>query len=103
VVRVTTNLAIDRLRKRARADRRRADTHRGDHAPDPGDTRRIDLERALRRLSARQREVVVLRYLAGLPEAEVAALLGCSPGTVKQHASRGLAGLRKTLGEVAGA
>lgn len=103
VVRVTSNLAIDRLRKRARADRRAERVQRSAHAPDPGDTRRVDLERALRRLSSRQREVVVLRYLGGLPEADVAALLGCSPGTVKQHASRGLAGLRKTLGEVAGA
>ena len=52
----------------------------------------------LRSLSRRQREVVALRYLADLPEADVARALGCSVGTVKQHASRGLAALRVALG-----
>ena len=39
----------------------------------------------------------MLRYLVDLPEAEVAQTLGCSVGTVKTHASRGLAALRKSL------
>ena len=38
-----------------------------------------------------------MRYLADLPEAQVAAALGCSVGTVKQHAPRGLAALRLAL------
>jgi DNA-directed RNA polymerase specialized sigma24 family protein len=42
---------------------------------------------------------LVLRYYADLPEAEVADLLGCSPGTVKTHAHRGLRALRNYLGE----
>ncbi len=58
---------------------------------------RRELVAVLRRLSRRQREVVVMRYLADLPEGEVAAALGCSVGTVKQHASRGLAALRAAL------
>ena len=37
--------------------------------------------------------VFLRRYLADLPEAEVAGVLGCTVGTVKQHASRGLAAL----------
>ena len=41
--------------------------------------------------------MVALRFLADRPEAEVAAVLGCSVGTVKQHASRGLAALRAAL------
>ena len=61
---------------------------------------RVDLQRALLRLPKRQREVVVLRFLADLPEAEVAESLGCSTGTVKSHASRGLVALRLSLGEV---
>ena len=40
----------------------------------------------------------MLRYVADLPEAEVAQTLGCSVGTVKTHASRGLAALRKSVG-----
>jgi DNA-directed RNA polymerase specialized sigma24 family protein len=41
--------------------------------------------------------VIVLRYFNDLTEAQVAELLGCSPGTVKSSASRGLAPLRDAL------
>jgi RNA polymerase sigma-70 factor (sigma-E family) len=41
-------------------------------------------------LSGRQREVLVLRYYLDLSEAEIAGLLGISPGSVKQHASRAI-------------
>ena len=96
VTRVVTNLALGEVRRRGRTDR-----HRG-VAPDapPLDAvvvQRAELVAVLRRLSRRQREVVAMRYLADLPEAQVAAALGCSAGTVKQHASRGLAALRAAL------
>jgi len=52
---------------------------------------------AMRGLPPRTRAVIVLRYVADLPEAEVAATLGCSVGTVKSQASRGLARLREAL------
>ena len=87
VVTVATNLAIDRLRRRQRSTGpvcepiALVETHLSE---------RIDLARALRRLPRRQRQVVVLRYLADWPELDVAVALGCSPGTVKSHASRGL-------------
>ena len=45
-----------------------------------------------------QRAVLVLRYFEDLPEADVARLLGCSPGTVKTHTHRGLRALRTALG-----
>ncbi len=61
-------------------------------------TERVDLAQALRRLPTRQRQVVVLRYLADWSEADVAAELGTSLGTVKRHASRGLAAMRQSLG-----
>ena len=60
---------------------------------DLADTRN-DLLRALATLSRGQRAVVVLRYLEELSEAETAAVLGCSLGTVKSQLSRGLAALR---------
>ena len=41
--------------------------------------------------------MIVLRFLADLPEADVARVLGCSVGSVKQHASRGLAALRSAM------
>src|SRR5258708_15303969 len=51
---------------------------------------RDTLVRLLAQLPPRQRAVVVLRYSAQLSEAEAAALLGCSPGSVKSAASRGM-------------
>ena len=61
------------------------------------DPARIDLYRALDRLPRRQRDIVVLRHLADLSEADVAALIGCSVGTVKSNASRARAALREVL------
>lgn len=56
--------------------------------------RRMDLRAALRRLPKRQQQVLACRYLAQLPDEETARLLAISPGSVKQHAARGLAALR---------
>jgi RNA polymerase sigma-70 factor (sigma-E family) len=55
---------------------------------------RHDLWTALGRLPRRQQAAVVLRYYEGLSEAETAAVLGCSVGTVKSQTSRALAKLR---------
>jgi DNA-directed RNA polymerase specialized sigma24 family protein len=52
---------------------------------------------ALAQLPARQRAVLVLRYWADLPVAEVADMLGCSEGTVKSTASRAAARLAEIL------
>jgi RNA polymerase sigma-70 factor (sigma-E family) len=60
----------------------------------------VSIRQALGRLSPKQRAVLVLRYYEDLPEAEIAALLRCSPGTVKTHAHRGLRALRAELGEL---
>jgi RNA polymerase sigma factor (sigma-70 family) len=53
---------------------------------------------ALRKLSQRQREVVVLRYWADLSEAEIAETLGISRGAVKSTASRALVAIHEQLG-----
>jgi len=58
------------------------------------------VRQALSRLPRQQRAVLILRYCEDLPEAEVAALLGCSAGTVKTHAHRGLRALRESLGDL---
>jgi RNA polymerase sigma-70 factor (sigma-E family) len=55
---------------------------------------RAALLQALALLTRQQKAVIVLRYFADQSEAQVASLLGCSVGTVKAHASRGLERLR---------
>jgi RNA polymerase sigma factor (sigma-70 family) len=54
---------------------------------------------ALAQLPSRRREAIVLRYWLDLPEREIAAAMGVSPGTVKSHVSRGLAALAQVLGD----
>jgi RNA polymerase sigma factor (sigma-70 family) len=97
VVKVAGNLAIDSWRRTSRVDRADATNRTDTSSPGPSG-QRVDLHRALATLSRRQRDVIVLRFLADLPEADVARALGCSVGSVKQHASRGLATLRTTMG-----
>ncbi len=94
VCRVASNQAIDRYRRRLRQPQSRL----GPVAIDERLGERADLVAALRKLPRRQREVVVLRYLADFSEADVAVALGCSVGTVKSQASRGLTALRNHLG-----
>jgi RNA polymerase sigma-70 factor (sigma-E family) len=98
--RILVNHALDGARGRAR---RRSELEPGvatsATAVDPLavlDTR-AELIDALGRLPARQRAVLVLRYFNDLTEAQVAEVLGCSPGTVKSSSSRGLARLREVL------
>ncbi len=57
---------------------------------------------ALRGLSRRQQEVLVLRYYADLSEQDIASTLGLTKGAVKSHAHRGLAGLRAALARAEG-
>jgi RNA polymerase sigma factor (sigma-70 family) len=58
---------------------------------------RLRVVAALAELPLRRREVLVLRYYVGLSEAEIASMLGISPGTVKSTAARGLAVLARRL------
>ena len=55
-----------------------------------------DLWRALTTLTLRQRQAVAYHYLAGLPYAEVAEILGGSPEAARRAAADGIAALRKT-------
>lgn len=58
---------------------------------------RAAVNTVLAALPTRQREVLVLRYHAGLSEAEIAEALDISRGAVKSHAHRGLAAIRRNL------
>lgn len=67
-------------------------------AAEPPDVEtRAVVHTALSRIPARQRAVLVLRFLCDLPVAEVARILGCSEGNVKSQSARGLARLRAQL------
>lgn len=72
-----------------------ADPAAGDQASEVAD--RDLLLRALAMLPAGQRAVLVLRYFCDLSEAQTAATLGCSVGSVKKQASRALATMRAAV------
>ncbi len=92
------------LRRRIRLERRADRTHRPLDPDSPeqaailGEEHREVLA-ALASLPHRQREALVLRYFLDLPEAEIAAAMGISPGTVKSTTSRATAALGRLLKE----
>src|SRR6201994_298765 len=97
--RVLYTLAADGWRRRGTWRQKLAPVLRADSQntePDPTGAvdQRDALVRLLSQLPPRQRAVIVLRYWEQRSETETAALLGCSEGTVKSAASRGLSHLR---------
>lgn len=66
--------------------------------PQPSDRLDDDLAAALRSLPPRMRAVVALRFIENLSVTETALELGCSEGTVKSAAHKGLEKLRTALG-----
>ena len=99
------NLAADGWR-RQRAWRRRLLQNETVTAVADGTTEvdaRDALIRLLMQLPPRQRAVVVARYWEQLTEAETAEVLGCSVGSVKASASRGMHRLRELSGTAPGA
>jgi RNA polymerase sigma-70 factor (sigma-E family) len=101
VRKVLVNAAIDRRRLLRRRAEQNLEASEYDH---PVDDRTVELAdrdllaRSLALLPPRQRAVLVLRYWGDLSEREIAETLGCSAGTVKSQASRGLARLRELTG-----
>jgi RNA polymerase sigma factor (sigma-70 family) len=65
-------------------------------------TRKVVFAQALRQVPPRQRVTLICRFYQGLDVAETAAALGCSEGTVKSQTARGLATLRRILGDTLG-
>jgi RNA polymerase sigma-70 factor (sigma-E family) len=91
------NLARSRLRRRLVARRHLPLHEPAVPAADELAADQHEVIDALRALPRRQREVLVLRYWSELTEAEIAATLGISTGSVKTHAHRGIAALQQRL------
>src|SRR6516162_7262334 len=96
VRRILASASADRWRRLARRPEQAIPIGGGPVVPDRTAevADRDYLLRALAALPPRQRAVLVLRYFDDLSEAETAAMLGCSLGTVKSQAARGLSRLR---------
>jgi RNA polymerase sigma-70 factor (ECF subfamily) len=60
----------------------------------------VDLRRAFRSLSVRQRAAFVLHHVDGYTLEECAHLLGCRPGTARSHLGRAITKLRRELADV---
>jgi RNA polymerase sigma-70 factor (sigma-E family) len=95
--RVLVNLVLDTKPKRSRRHAELTAVAPAERATPVSVDTHDDLYAALSALPSRQRAVIVLRYFLDLREVDVAAALGCSLGTVKSTASRGLAQLEQTL------
>lgn len=99
------NLATDRWRRQETWRRKLPVIGGGQQAVTPDLTAAVDLRdaliRALHQLPPQQRAAVVLRHWEQLSEAEAALVLGCSPGTVKAAASRGLRRMRELTADQA--
>lgn len=93
VVRVATNRALDLLRRSPAPVPIPAAAHF-----EEGAAVRLSLVRELQQLPRRQREAVVLRFLVGLPLADVAAVLGIGQASARTHLARAMRRLRDRLG-----
>jgi RNA polymerase sigma factor (sigma-70 family) len=94
------NGARSQLRRRRLRRRHESGSPHQEAARDGLETNEADrstVTQLLRTLPYRQRQVLVLRYFVDLTEAQIAYELGVSPGSVKTHASRGLAALARAL------
>lgn len=99
LVTIAHRKAIDVVRKAGRAPAPVAEVPARAVGASPDETD-LDLAGSLARLSERQRFAVTYHYLAGLPYAEVAAIIGGSVDSVRRAASDGVANLRKAQGTV---
>lgn len=96
VRRVCVNLAVSSFRRRMveiRAMARLA----GRRELEPLSEGTEELWAVVRKLPRRQAQTAALRFVYDLPIADIAVVLGCSEGTVKQHLSRARAALRSAL------
>jgi RNA polymerase sigma-70 factor (ECF subfamily) len=107
IYRIMRNLWIDETRAKGRRDQTFAPEEAGAHVGDDGARRAevqlelTDLDRAMNRLPAEQREAIALVLVEGLAYKEAAAVLDVPIGTLTSRLSRGREALIAELGEAA--
>jgi RNA polymerase sigma-70 factor (ECF subfamily) len=102
--RVASNVVTDWLRHKRVAERVRVDGEAvarsaGGSDPAAGAARRLDLADALAQLTDDQRELVTLKFLQGLSNAEIGAITGRTQEAVRALQFRALSALRGLLGD----
>jgi RNA polymerase sigma-70 factor (ECF subfamily) len=99
---VTAMNVARRERRRGRREVRRLDSDECGRSFDASDGAvvRVLVGDALRTLSPRQREAIVLRYAAGLPLSDIADAMGCALGTVKATLHQALRKMRVDIGDL---
>jgi RNA polymerase sigma-70 factor (sigma-E family) len=99
VRRSIVNADISRWRRFFRRETPTADPVQASYRPDHADAQAEQdaVWTLCATLPTKQRAAVVLRYYEDLPDAEIAAILDCSPATVRSQIHRALATLRTTL------
>jgi RNA polymerase sigma-70 factor (ECF subfamily) len=110
--RITVNLCIDFLRKKARSEVLLYESDQSDdlpmsNIPDPRSESpaqavenkelRAHIRKAVRRLPPKQRQIFILRHWDGLSLKDIAAAVGRSDGTVKAHLLHAHRNLRRHL------
>lgn len=100
---IARNAALDELRRRGRAAGLASEPPDAD-APDPADgaevaLRRAALRRALSALTARERELVALKFFAGLSNGEIADVTGTTESNAGTRLHRVLQKLRRACDE----
>jgi len=99
--RVLHNLVVDHYRRPAAATLALDEALPAESGPEEEIQRRLAQERvrrALRKLTAEQQQVILFKFMEGLSNEEVAAVLGKPVGAIKSLQHRALAALRRLLG-----
>ncbi|MDP2924630.1 MAG: RNA polymerase sigma factor [Candidatus Omnitrophota bacterium] len=99
--RVTINASIDFLRKRKAISNIKVklenEAQESFKTNDSSSEKKALIEKALKKLSLRQKNVFILKHFQGFNIEEIANTLGCSKSTVKTHLTRAVESLRKNM------
>lgn len=98
---IARNAALDELRRRSRVEPRTEPAELPQTAGNPADVAvdRTALRAALDELNGRERELVALRYFAGLSNAEIATVIGTSESNAGTRLHRVIEKLRRSFDE----